>query len=102
MCQERRAKSARVLPKTLGCYLIMTAYLVNHQKKNKIFKKREIELNHAIKNNFSYEKLVKAAKKLREAKLNVYKSEFSKNTTLPAHRYEPNEKARELELLPVE
>ena len=80
----------------------MTAYIANHQKKKKIFQKREQELQHAIKNNFNNEKLIKAAEKLREAKLNVFKSEFSKKSVLPAHKYKPDEKAKEWELLPAE
>ncbi len=73
----------------------MTAYLANHQKKHRIFRKREKEIIHAIKNDFSREKLEAAAEKLREAKLNVFKSEFSKKSVLPATSYEPGSKAQE-------
>jgi len=67
----------------------MTAYVANHLKKKNIFKKREQEFRHAIKNNFSQEKIIKAVEKLRIAKLNVYKAEFSKNSVLPANDYIP-------------
>ena len=80
----------------------MTAYIANHQKKKKIFQKREQELRHAIKHNFSQGKVAKAAEKLREAKLNVFKSEFSKNSVLPASDYVPGEEAKHWEALPVE
>ncbi len=49
----------------------MSNYIPNGQKKNKIFKKREIELTHAIKHEYSRERIVKAAEILREAKLQV-------------------------------
>ncbi len=67
----------------------MTAYIANHCKKKKIFKKREQELRHTIKNDYSQEKINKAAEKLRIAKLNIYKAEFSKNSVLPASNYVP-------------
>lgn len=72
----------------------MTAYIANHQKKKRILSKREQELEHAIKNNFSSEKIIRAAEKLREAMLNVFKSEFSKNSVLPAHCYIPGKEAK--------
>jgi hypothetical protein len=72
----------------------MTAYIVNHQKKKRIFAQRERELKHTIKHNFSYEKLIKAAEKLREAKLNIFKCEFSRDSVLPAHCYIPGDKAK--------
>jgi len=79
----------------------MTAYIANHQKKKRIFQKRETEMVHAIKHNYSQEKLEKAAEKLREAKLNVFKSEFSENSVLPASSYEPGVKAKEWEEISV-
>jgi hypothetical protein len=73
---------------------VMTAYIANHQKKKRIFAKREQELEHAIKNNLSLEKIIRAAEKLREAKLNVFKCEFSKDSVLPAHCYVPKDEAK--------
>jgi len=49
----------------------MTCYVAKHQKASRLFKKREIELLHAIRRDFSFGKLVKAAEKLREARLKV-------------------------------
>jgi len=71
----------------------MTAYIANHQKKKKIFGKREQELKHALKHNYGYEKVARAVEKLREAKLNIFKSEFAKNSVLPASSYEPGDEA---------
>ena len=45
----------------------MTAYLVNHTKKHKIFRQREEELRHTIRHEFSVEKIEKAAERLRQA-----------------------------------
>ena len=67
----------------------MTAYIVNHQKKKAILEKRVASLRHAVKNSFPSEKIEKEAEKVRAAKLAIYKMEFSRNTTLPAHRYIP-------------
>jgi len=80
----------------------MTAYIANHQKKKKIFQKREAELRHAMNHHFSEEKIAKAAEKLREAKLNVFKSEFSKQSVLPANRYVPDKDAKYWETLSIE
>jgi len=80
----------------------MTAYIANHQKKKAIFQKREVELRHAIKHDFSREKTIKSAEKLREAKLHVFKSEFSKNSVLPASSYVPGEEAQQWEAYPVD
>jgi hypothetical protein len=79
----------------------VTAYIANYQKKKIIFQKREQELRHAIKYNISHEKIVKAAEKLREAKLNIFKSEFSRNSVLPASSYTPGEDAKRWETLTV-
>ena len=72
----------------------MVSYIANHQKKKKIFRKREQELKHAIKHGFSQEKIAKAAEQLRQAKLNVFKSEYSKNSILPPSSYVPGEQAK--------
>ncbi|MFZ1492716.1 MAG: hypothetical protein WAU60_04805 [Candidatus Competibacter denitrificans] len=52
----------------------MTAYVPYHEKKVHILEKREQELRHAIKNNYSKEKIEKCVEKLRMAKLNVFRS----------------------------
>ena len=49
----------------------MVNYVSGGQKRVKIFKKREREFIHAIKNNISKDKLAKTAELLREAKLNA-------------------------------
>ncbi len=53
----------------------MTAYIVRKgaQKKKSILEKREAELIHRIKNDFSDETLVKAAEKVRAARNAVIK-----------------------------
>jgi len=66
----------------------MTGYLVNHQKKNKIFKKRVRELEHAIKNDFKPAQIEKAAEKVRLAKLATLKMKFSRDSVLPASRFD--------------
>ena len=71
----------------------MTAYLANHQKKVNIFKKRVQELEHALKHDFSQEKIVKAAEKVREARLKVFKARFSQYSILPASKWQPDEEA---------
>ena len=71
----------------------MTAYIPNYQKKIRIFEKRETELKHAIKNSYSEEKVAKAAGKLREAKLQIFKAKFSQHTVLPASKWEPTGEA---------
>jgi hypothetical protein len=57
---------------------------------------------HAIKSNYSFEKLEKAAEKLREAKLSIFKSEFSEKSVLPKSLYVPGTQAQEWESLSVE
>ena len=75
----------------------MTAYLVNHQKKKNILKKRVDGLKHAVKNGFSEEKIEIEAEKVRAAKLAIYKMSFSRDSALPAHDYEPSKEALEWE-----
>ncbi len=58
----------------------MANYLSNHQKKNRIFAKRERELLHAIKHDCPHEKLLEIAEKLRAAKIAVFKSRFAEYT----------------------
>ena len=71
----------------------MTAYIVNHRKKKVILEKRVASLKHAVKNSFSSEKIEKEAEKVRAAKLAIFKMEFSKSSTLPAHSYVPEGEA---------
>jgi hypothetical protein len=63
----------------------MTAYIVNHQKKNRIFAERERELRHAIKHEAPQRKLIAAAEKLRTAKVAVFKCRFNRNGSRPPH-----------------
>lgn len=63
----------------------MTAYIANHQKKNRIFAKRVRELQHAIKHDYSVEKLVAAAERVREAKMNVFKCQYTKSNSRQPH-----------------
>jgi hypothetical protein len=55
----------------------MTNYVPDHRKKIRILEKRERELLHAIKNEFGVEKIERAAERVRNAKLNVYKSKLA-------------------------
>ena len=71
----------------------MTAYIANHQKKINLFHKREDALRHLIRHGYSIEKIEQAAEKVREAKLGVFKAMFSKDSVLPASKYEPNDEA---------
>lgn len=71
----------------------MTAYIANHEKKNRIFAKRERELRHAIRHNFAPEKLVVAAEKLRAAKIGVFKCRFTKHSENQPHSFSPQEMA---------
>ena len=55
----------------------MTNYVPDHKKKIRILEKRERELLHAIKNGLGIEKITKAAERVRDAKLNAYKSKLA-------------------------
>jgi hypothetical protein len=72
----------------------MTAYVADHQKKNGIFAQREQQLCHAIKHNFSAEKLLVAAEKVRAAKIAVYKCRYAKNSPNQPHSFRPEEAAK--------
>lgn len=72
----------------------MTAYVPYHEKKAHILVKREQELLHAIKNNYSKEKLEKCVEKLGMAKLSLLKARFAQNNSLPPHSYFPDEQAK--------
>jgi hypothetical protein len=65
----------------------MTAYVANHQKKNRIFAKRERELLHAIKHGRPHEKLLVAVEKLRAAKIAVFKCQLTKNSENQPHNF---------------
>jgi hypothetical protein len=65
----------------------MTRYLANHQKKNRIFAKRERELVHAIKNGLPAKELAKRAGRARDAKISVFKCRFAKSTELQPHAF---------------
>ena len=80
----------------------MTAYIYNNQKKKRLFKKREQELRHAIKNKHSQKKIILAAENVRKAKLQVFKSNFSDKSVLPASKFKPLGKAKEWLELSVE
>lgn len=55
----------------------MSNYVPNKQKKNKIFRKRELELRHAIKHQYDSAKIEKAALAVRESKLAAIKAQFA-------------------------
>ena len=74
----------------------------DYRKAFRVFHKRETQLVHAIKNDHAREKLVKAAEKLREAKLNTFKSEFSRGSVLPPSSYVPDEKAKSWQSMSVD
>jgi len=71
----------------------MTAYIANHEKKNRLFAKRDRELIHAIKNGFSSKKIGLAAEKVRKAKMAVFKCRFAKSTVLQPYTFSPEEVA---------
>lgn len=80
----------------------MTGYVPNHQKAKRVFAKREAELRHAIKNDYHHAKIVRAAERVREARIKVFKAVFSQYSVLPASAYEPDEKARRWLSRPVD
>ena len=71
----------------------MTAYIANHEKKNRLFAKRERELLHAIKHEFSNARLEAAAERLRAAKLAVFKCRFTMNSVRQPHAFSPQQLA---------
>jgi hypothetical protein len=71
----------------------MTAYVANHEKKNRQFAKRERELIHAIRNGFSCTKIGVAAENVRKAKFAVFKCRFAKSTVRQPHTFSPEEMA---------
>lgn len=71
----------------------MTAYVANHEKKQRIFEKRERELLHAIKQDHAAEKLTVAAERLRAAKFSVFKCRFSAHSPAQPHHFNAEEAA---------
>ena len=69
----------------------MTCYVANHEKKNRIFAKREQELRHAIKHNLPADKILLAAEKVRAAKIAVFKCRFTKHSTNQPQSFRPEE-----------
>jgi hypothetical protein len=67
----------------------MTVYLANYRKKQRIFAKREQELRHALKHGFPPKKLLRAAEKLRAAKIAVFKCYFSSRGPVQPHTFSP-------------
>ena len=82
--------------------MTMPCYIANHQKTRRVFRKRERQLEHAIRHNFSRERTVKAAEKLREARLKVFKSDFAKSSVRQATSWQPNAEARRWQSMPVD
>jgi hypothetical protein len=80
----------------------MSNYIPNHQKTQRVFTKRETELRHAIRHEFSRERIVRAAEKLREARLKIFKSEFSRCSVLQATSWKPCEEAQRWQAMPVD
>jgi hypothetical protein len=74
----------------------------DHRKVFRVFKKREAGLEHTIKNGHSREKQWKAAERLREAKLKIFKSQFDRDSVLPASLYVPDAKAKVWEDMSVD
>jgi hypothetical protein len=61
----------------------MSNYLPDYQKKNRIARKRQRELVHAIKNCFSAKEIASRAERLREAKIAVCKSRLARKGAFP-------------------
>jgi hypothetical protein len=74
----------------------MTAYVANYLKRKRILEKREVELVHAIRHDHSTAQLAKAAERLRDARMHVFKAKFSQdNPGLPPSQFEPTGEALE-------
>lgn len=58
-----------------------------NENKDRIFRKRERELIHAVKNDYSHEKLEQAAENLREAKLRAIKARLDRRSVFPSHTF---------------
>jgi len=73
----------------------VNGYWVNYQNKNRLFRLRERALRDAIRNDYGLERILKAAERLREAKIAVFKSRFSEKSVLPAHQFSPEDIAKQ-------
>lgn len=71
----------------------MTAYIASHEKKNRIFAKRERELIHAIKHQLPDKKLLGLAEKMKLAKLSAIKCRFMKNSSKQPYLFSLTETA---------
>ena len=71
----------------------MTAYIANHEKKQRIFEKREGELVRAIKLGRSEDELALAAEILRAAKISVFKCRFVAGSPVQPRQFEVEEVA---------
>jgi hypothetical protein len=69
----------------------MSTYLPNHQKKNRIFAKRERELRHAIKLELPLAKVHQLAEKVREAKIGVFKCRYAHSGSNQPHTFDPEQ-----------
>ena len=64
----------------------MAGIVPHYQGKNRIFRKKERELTHAIKHNYSGEKLVVVAEELRKAKLKSIKAKLDQKYAGPTYK----------------
>ena len=87
--------------RALGVRDIMAWGVPDYRSAFRVLRKREAQLKHAIKNDHSYEKLVRAAERLRDAKLKTFKSEFVRGP-LPLSSYVPDAKAARWQSMSVD
>ena len=80
----------------------MTCYIADHRKTRCVFNKREVQLKHSIRHCFGRDKIIKAAEKLRDAKLKIFKSDFSRSSILPASSWCPDLEAQNWQSMPVD
>lgn len=84
----------------------MVRYLLRHGKQLELFAKRERTLIGSLKRNESQDKIIRAAEKVREAKLQQLKAERSKKLTdeqnKPFAANEPGTKDAQWQSMPVE
>ncbi len=64
----------------------MAGIVPHFQGKNRTFRKKERELSHAIKHNYSGEKLALVAEELRQAKLKSIKAKLDQKYGGPSHK----------------
>ena len=65
----------------------MAGYLPHYQKKNRIAAKRERELLHAIRQGLDAQKVVRAAERLKDAKISAFKSKWAQENSAPSHDF---------------